>query len=125
MCLIDIQSFKEPTQGETVNFTDFLLVGGPSETILLQLFLPEAKSVSGPIEHFDDLSGATAKYKQISASQITVQLVFDQHGQSVYRLTHICRTKTKKNARLPTEPPHHAPLMAESTHLTRLGSLFL
>lgn len=61
----------------------------PLESIPLQPFMPQAKSVTIPIQYFHYRPGPVVKSKQMARKRIKIQLIFYKNRHSVNGLPHV------------------------------------
>jgi hypothetical protein len=70
---------------------------GPSEPMLLQTLMPDAKSVMIPVKDLDHVSPPIAEYKEVSRKWILFHDLLDHNGKTIDGLSHICIAHGQEN----------------------------
>ena len=80
--------------------------------MLLKPFLPKAKTVSIPVQDFEDRPPPIAEYKEVAGKRIEAQGAFHQNREAVDRLSHVRASRGKKDSYIGRQeisyPPQHA-----------------
>jgi hypothetical protein len=63
--LIYFQAVNKPAKLAMINLADIIFSLRPPERLLLQAFVPQAESVSIPVQNFYDILPAVAECKQV------------------------------------------------------------
>jgi hypothetical protein len=85
----DVQSLHYPAQLPVIDLMDVRCGCRPTEMLLLQSLLPEAKAVAVPVEHLDHIAPSIAEHKQMPGQRVHFQVLGHQNGQTVDRFAHI------------------------------------
>jgi hypothetical protein len=79
----DIQAFNQPSQLAATDFMHFPLGLRPMKFIFLQPLMPQAKTISIPVEYFQYISTTITKGKQMTRKWIMLQSLRYQYGKAV------------------------------------------
>ncbi len=90
--LMHFQAFQKPAQLSVVNLKNICSIFWPSEELFFQSFVPQAKSVSIPVQNFYHILALVAEYKQVPGKWIHFQMFSHHNRQAVNGLAHICVT---------------------------------
>jgi hypothetical protein len=113
-----VQPFKNEAQLLCADLHYFGFILRPFEPVLLEPFLPKAKSVSFPVQNFEDRSTAITEYKKMAGKQVEPQAAFHEDRQAVYCLSHVRGSRRKKDPHIGWQENHIRP----NTRTTRSRS---
>ncbi len=91
--LADIQPLQKPAQLPRIDLYDLLPTLWPSEKMLFQTLVPQAKSVSVPVQDLNHIAATVAKDKQMTGERVQIHLIFYQNRQTVdgqLRVQNLC-----------------------------------
>jgi len=117
----DVNSLQKPVQLAALQAEYLLLTLGPDKPMALQPLLPEAKTVTVPIEDLDHAPAAVAERKQMSGERIQRHVHLYQEAKTVDRLSHIGGAHREEDAQVLREY-HLIPRSAVTTCLRVGGS---
>jgi len=98
--LRDLQPVKQPSQLPMIQLQHLLPGLGPAKTMLLQSFLPQAETITVPLQNLDHIEPTVTKYKQMSRKRVQLHLILNQHGKPVYGFSHIGDARSKIHLRI-------------------------
>jgi len=110
----DVQTLQNKAQLPGSDLHDLISILRPFEPVLLKSFLPKAKTISIPVQNFEDRSSVIAEYEKVAGKRIQTKAALNQNRKCVDRLAHIRASRGKKNANMGRRQYHRRP----STRIT-------
>lgn len=92
MCVKKIDTGKKHLQFTAADSSHLTFGKRPRELVFFQALVPEAESVSLPIEQFENPPGPSAKEKKVAGKGIQFELPLNKGGEAIDLFSHVSVT---------------------------------